>query len=182
MPVFMLFLLCFIQLVMVMHAKFLADYAVFCAARAGVVHRGDPDYMKQAAAVALAPLYRRTTDYASLGAGYTLALADIGDEGDLLRNARLYLQDSSKISRYNSVSSYGELSQDERVLHVTLEYDYPMDIPLANKILYELMSGVLGGGTTVSGGWMYAGTAPAKPEVPIVSVCSMRVTTLTTPS
>lgn len=56
-PVLLILIFTFIQLVLYVNAKITVKYAAFCAARAGIVYSADPVMMEKAACIALAPLF-----------------------------------------------------------------------------------------------------------------------------
>lgn len=55
---FLIVVLGIIQLSLIVNAKFMTNYAAYCAARAGILYNGDQGKMEHAAAVALAPCSR----------------------------------------------------------------------------------------------------------------------------
>jgi len=182
MPVYILFIMGFIQLVMIMHAKFMVDYGVFCAARAGIISKADKTHMKEALAVALSPLFQRTDSIISVTTGMAEALIKIGDsEADFVHPIRLYLtnEDASDLrDKYEATSSTSDLSQDEKVLKVKVDYDYPLDIPVANKIIAAIMSGFINSGTPLEGEWLYPNSITSSPTILISSQCAMRLSTM----
>lgn len=57
---FLLFVfLCMLQIMFIAHARVLLDYAAFNAARAGVVHNGNPTVMRSAALLSMLPAFGR---------------------------------------------------------------------------------------------------------------------------
>lgn len=62
MPVLVFLILGAVQLVLIAHARVMTEYAAFCAARAGIVHNGDWNVMRNAALIAALPIYERTDD------------------------------------------------------------------------------------------------------------------------
>lgn len=61
-PLNIFMLLGILQLGLAQHAQLLTEYAAFCAARAGIVHHGNPNAMKEAAFLALQPTFARVFD------------------------------------------------------------------------------------------------------------------------
>ncbi len=49
-----------VQIMMVAHGRVMTEYAAYCAARAGIVHNGDWNVMRNAALMASLPVYQRT--------------------------------------------------------------------------------------------------------------------------
>src|SRR3954471_8046845 len=66
-PSLILLLLAAVQLTQLQQARLLADYAVFAAARAGVVMNGDPGKMREAAALAILPAFGATDGLGAIG-------------------------------------------------------------------------------------------------------------------
>ncbi len=82
---FMLFVfLCLLQLMLIAHARVMLDYAAFNAARAGVVHNGNPTVMRNAALVSMLPVFGPvdTPEKAIRTWGEVKAWAAIGDVVD----------------------------------------------------------------------------------------------------
>lgn len=67
MPVMIFVILGALQLMMMMHARVMTEYAAFNAARAGIVHNADANIMRNAASIAALPLYHRTDNWRDLG-------------------------------------------------------------------------------------------------------------------
>lgn len=180
-PVYMLFLLCFMQLVMVMHAKFVVEYASFCAARAGVINRGDSKYMQEAAAIAMSPLYSRVKSIKDVKTTSKKMKSDICSKKNCPKHPiRVYLTNSpSPVNKYKTAYSTFDLSQTEKVLKVKLEYDYPMKLPVANKILAAVFAGFIDNVSSLDA--KFLGIHHIKkdePTIPLNAVCAMRITTL----
>src|SRR3954466_11583767 len=66
-PAMIFLILCAIQLAQIQQARLLAEYAAFNAARAGIVHSGDPEVMHDAARLSLLPAPGRTDNFENLG-------------------------------------------------------------------------------------------------------------------
>lgn len=58
-PMTIFIILGILQLGMMQHAQLLTEYAAFTAARAGIVHNGNPDEMKKSAFLSLMPTFSR---------------------------------------------------------------------------------------------------------------------------
>ena len=192
MPVYLLLLICFVQLVMIMNAKLCLEYAAFAAARAGIVNRGNMDNMKAAAATVLAPfLYvpgvgSMSADHASLTAMKEAVKLLITDNADNLNPltpiAISILNSPSPVTSYNSARSTFELSQDQKLLKIKIDFDFPMKIPLANRILKELSNAVVEEKvTSLSGHFYERGDYNEGDDLSIrlSSTCALRLTTLT---
>ena len=192
MPVFILFLLCFIQVVLVMHAKFLVDYAAFASVRAGIVNRGDMDEMKNAAATVLAPLFSNSVlgtlspNIVSLGTMkeyVKLRISEDPDSSDLVFPVKLsILNNPSPVPEYNAQISTFRLSQEQKNLKIKVEYAFPLTVPLANRILDQLKRGLYGDDSTLSGKFLLAEEVLppiTNPTLKLSSTCAMRLTTLT---
>src|SRR5205814_9199466 len=66
-PAMIFLILCAIQLAQIQQARLLAEYAAFNAARAGIVHSGDPEVMHRAALLSVLPSAGRTDSFDNLG-------------------------------------------------------------------------------------------------------------------
>lgn len=191
MPVYLFMLICFIQLVLIMNAKLCLEYAAFAAARAGVVNRGNMDNMKAAAATVLSPFFsvpgvgRMSPDIVSLGLmkeAVKLRITDNpGSLNPLTPVAISILNDPSPVSAYNSASSTFGLSQDQKLLKIKIDFDFPLEVPLANKIIKELSNAVVEDVSTLSGHFYKRGDYDALPVVSLrlSSTCALRLSTLT---
>lgn len=156
--VFLMIILGIIQLSMVMNAKSLTNYAAYCAARAGIVHNGNMTRMRQAAAVALTPLFTKSSSFGGLALGYGRAFmhASVG----AFLNVSIVSPGGGRFSSGNRDRFFptlrptmGSLRQlNNNVLVVRVTYWYPLEIPFINKIM-----------------------SPFLKRVRIVSTCQMRM-------
>src|SRR3954454_5158913 len=71
-PAMIFLILCAIQLTQIQQARLLTEYAAFNAARAGIVHNGDPDPMHDAALLSVLPSTHRTDSFTELGKALAL--------------------------------------------------------------------------------------------------------------
>ena len=181
-PVYILFLACFLQVSLLVHAKFLVNYASFCAARAAVVSRADQGRMEQAALIALSPLYGNTQS--ETGIVQALAKANI-DKGMGFVSVSI-LNNPSPVNRYNQVQSVMQLTQDEKVLKVKVTCKYKLVVPLANWMIFNLAMTVnsLTRKSTLDPAFLtsFGSGSGYTPRVPLESTTVMRLTTLTRPS
>jgi hypothetical protein len=140
--VFLMIVVGIIQFSLVMNAKFLVNYAAHCAARAGIVHNGNADKMKQAAAVALAPLFTKSRRGHALG--YLRAYLSDNDKLKVeivSPEPARFSADYSKDNRYKRFfpvlkkysDGYSEL--DNNLLIVKVIYDFPLEVPFINRIM-----------------------------------------------
>lgn len=170
---FLIIILGIIQLSMIMNAKLLVNYAAYCATRAGIVHNGNMEKMHQAAAVALAPLFTRSSSPTKLTIGYSKALlaTKYGQfrMGWLVGGIKVEIV-SPHPGRFESgynkrffptlhSTFNGNRTEDLKVLNenllvVKVTYWYPLEIPLINKILSPFSK---------------------QPRAKIASVCQMRM-------
>ncbi len=74
-PVLLIIIFTFIQLVLYVNAKITTKYAAFCAARAGIVYGANPTLMRKAACIALAPLFSEDQKK-----GYKIAFGTTGKD------------------------------------------------------------------------------------------------------
>jgi RHS repeat-associated protein len=77
-PMFVLLIFIIAELGLMHEAKSVLDVAALAAARSGAIHGGDAGEMKNAAVLALAPLYASETGAAGLAAGWGKAKLDTG--------------------------------------------------------------------------------------------------------
>ena len=191
MPVYLFMLICFVQLVLIMNARLCLEYAAFAAARAGIVNRGNMDNMKAAAATVLAPFFsipgigRMSADIASLTLmkeAVKLRITDNPDNINALTPVAISILNSpSPVTAYNSSSSTFQLSQDQKLLKIKIDYDFPLEVPLANKIIKELSEAIVEDVSTLSGRFYKRGDYDALPVVSLrlSSTCALRLSTLT---
>ncbi len=177
-PIFLVALFCFIQLVLLIHTKFMLQYAAFCAARAGIVCKANTQSMREAAAIALSPLYAKGggPGLAKVGTGMATAMADFG-RGFLSLN----VLPPGQVGRLNAVRSVDELNPNEKQLKVELTYLYPLEIPIANKLFFKFFNlGInLGNYTTLSSGYFNENVFVfGNPRVALKAEYSLRITTL----
>jgi len=66
-PAMVVLVLCIIQLTMVANARVMSEYAVYCAARAGIVYNADKNAMTRAAFLALLPTMGRSDSLTTAG-------------------------------------------------------------------------------------------------------------------
>ncbi len=178
MPLMIFFTLGILQMIMIQHARILADYSAYAAARAGVVNSGNPVPMKAAANIAVLPAIARTNDFGSFITTYMWYLikqaaidaikgvqnaADtnigglagnvIGSLGALLLAqlgpnfvptfAQVYIASNHTFNANNEVefdtliapSDQGAINNT--ILTVTVSFNYLLQIPFANAILFE---------------------------------------------
>ncbi len=191
MPVYLFMLICFVQLVLIMNAKLCLEYAAFAAARAGIVNRGNMDNMKAAAATVLAPFFsipglgRMSADIVSLSAmkeAVKLCITDNPDNLNPLTPVSISILNApSPVSDYNSAASTFQLSQDQKLLKIKIDFDFPLEIPLANRIIKELSEAIVEDVSTLSGHFYKRGDYDALPVVSLrlSSTCALRLSTLT---
>jgi Flp pilus assembly protein TadG len=134
-PIYILALSCFFQLTLLIHARFMMNYAAFCAARAGVVCNAHPRSMQEAAAIALSPLFHRTRSNSMVSYGMRRIMNEFG-RGRL----RLSILNPLIRLRLNTARTLADLSQSEKLLRVRLEYDFPLKVPVAGRLFYEFMN------------------------------------------
>lgn len=144
---FLLVILGIMQVTLVINAKFLVNYAAYCAARAGIVHNGDLKEMKRAAAMALTPFFASSKSLSSLGFGYLQALTSPALRVEILSPAPERFTDKYKKRFFPTLQRYGEVENDktwldENLLAVKVTYAYPLQIPLINQILSPLFQRV----------------------------------------
>jgi hypothetical protein len=139
-----------IQLTLVQQARIMTEYAAFCAARAGVVFNGDPDAMKQAALVALAPTIGRSESLAALQNTLTVG---IGVEKTQRANAAVPIVQietlrplKSDIQTWGTPTKSNELDFDDirpgaaavNILQIRVHYYFNMKVPFINEMLQSI--------------------------------------------
>ncbi|MEE8410850.1 MAG: TadE family protein [Myxococcota bacterium] len=62
MPIMIFLVLGALQIMMMQHGRIMTEYAAYNAARAGIVHNGNWNVMRNAALIATLPIYQRTDD------------------------------------------------------------------------------------------------------------------------
>ena len=186
MPVFMFFLLCFIQLILIMHARLMLEYASFCAARAAVVSRGSMEDMKMAVAEVMAPFYYSTPDMAKWAASSMFVKTKVSEESGDGPLKIIILNSPSPLPKWMDAGTQStfQLSEEEKNLKIRIDYDYEMKIPLANYIINDLKAGLLGDESTLSPHFYRpeGAASPPSPTIRLSATCSMRLTTLSTPA
>src|SRR5512138_1904755 len=70
MPVMVFVVLGALQVMLIEHGKIMTEYAAYNAARAGIVHNGNWNVMRNAAMIATLPLYQRTDTVTSFMAAW----------------------------------------------------------------------------------------------------------------
>lgn len=131
-PLFLFMALLTIQMTLLLQAKFLVNYAVYCSARAGIVSGGDRERMEEAAAIALSPL--------AVGLG----------GADLHRRAERQKEAFGSGNRLevfapSAASSPGNGKERESgILYVRLTHEYELNVPLANAFLASVWKGAKG--------------------------------------
>lgn len=171
---FLILILGLIQATLVIHAKYLVNYAAYSAARAGIVHNGDLEKMKQAASLALTPLYAGSVNLADLALGYGEARlrAEVppllgGIKVEILSppeerfseeyNQRFF----PELRRYDEHPVRAEDIQQlrENLLTVKVSAGFQLKIPLINTIMSPFFFDPVSG----------------YPVIPVRSTCQMRM-------
>ncbi len=176
-PIYLMALLCFLQLVLIIHARFMLHYSAFLAARAGIVYNARMEDMEWAARAAIAPNFSRVQNGKSaFNTGMSRAQDEINDGHftvEILEpaDANNTMRNGTRIS-----SSFGA---DSRNLHVRVSWNYPMWIPVANS----LFAGFINNVPTPNfpgfqpGPFLGAGANPGNdPRMPIFAEYRLRMT------
>ena len=148
-PSFLLLLLGLVQLTQVQQARIAADYAAFAAARAGIVMNGDPARMREAAALAVLPVFGRAGSVAALAKSLArleaeeAALAPLG-----LAPLRIEVHGPVAVdfARYGQHLDRQELDFDDvrpaaaeaNLLSLEVQYLYELKVPFANAVLQRI--------------------------------------------
>ncbi len=178
MPLMIFFTLGILQMILIQHARILADYSAYAAARAGVVNSGNPVPMKAAANIAVLPAIARTNDFGSFVTAYLwylgkqaaidliggvteaaeeniggLASQVIGSLGVLLLTqlgpnfvptfAQVYIASNHTFNAKGEVDFDTLIDPSDQagisnsVMTVTVSFNYLLQIPFANAVLFE---------------------------------------------
>ena len=137
-PIFLMALLCFIQLSLMIHARFMLQYAAFCAARAGVVYNGNESEMRKSAAWAIAPYFERlqNANPAELGSAWNEA------QNELSMNGGLSVMAPNMAALQGGASLKSALGSNDRNLSVRVFWNFPLVIPVANSLFSGFFNNV----------------------------------------
>jgi len=148
-PAMVFLILCAIQLAQIQQARLLAEYAAFNAARAGIVHSGDPGPMQQAALLSVLPSTGRTDSFEAIAK--TLAVLEA--KNALLDKfgmplVRVFVHGPRRVdfAKYGAHLNGREIDFDDvrpgatdaTLLEIQVRYLYEMRVPFANKIIQTI--------------------------------------------
>jgi len=141
-----------LQLALVLNAYTLVRYAAYNAARAGIVHGGNMDQMKEAARVSLLatfPSHGRadtvrgfTENY--LGSQLTDGLFLLNDLGDDITKVEIFHKENVPCGEV--VTFDDPVDAPNALLTVQVTHYYELVIPLVGRILYYVYRQVISGG------------------------------------
>jgi len=154
-PLTMFLILGTIQLGLLLNGRLMAHYAAFRAARAGSVNQGDCSRMTEAAIAALLPSFISYMSSATPGQTpserYANAFAlrrknryDARGDSGYTEPIVWILRDRPTIAQVNAVAQNGEdvdfdqFQGDSLRMEVRLIYWFPMKIPFANWVMYQM--------------------------------------------
>ena len=148
-PAMIFLILCAIQLAQIQQARLLAEYAAFNAARAGIVHSGDPDVMHDAALLSVLPSTGRTDDFTNLGE--TLVKLKLRDKilstfGAPVVRVFVHGPKRADFAKYGAHLNGREIDFDDvrpgateaTLLEIQVRYLYEMRVPFANKLIQTI--------------------------------------------
>lgn len=159
MPMMVFLILGIVQLTMLQHARIIADYAAFNAARAGAVYDGNVTQMERAAYLSVIPTMGRSDDFSHWA---TLALKATLQQalGDLLKKLSLPGLKDAQIISVEILNpkpdvfqtpiahhlNYKQIDFDDirskaakaNLLSVHVRYMYKMRVPFANWMLQTM--------------------------------------------
>jgi len=148
-PAMIFLILCAIQLTQIQQARLLAEYAAFNAARAGIVHSGDPEPMEKAALLSVVPSAGRTDDFTALAK----TLVALEAKNAVLKKfgvpiVRVFVHGPRKadFAKYGAHLNGREIDFDDvrpgateaTLLEIQVRYLYEMRVPFANKIIQTI--------------------------------------------
>jgi hypothetical protein len=148
-PAMLFLILCAVQLAQIQQARLLAEYAAFNAARAGIVHSGDPHVMHDAALLSVVPSTGRTDAFDDLAKTLVkLKTRDVflGTFG--LPIVRVFVHGPRKadFAKYGAHLNGREIDFDDvrpgateaTLLEIQVRYLYEMRVPFANKLIQAI--------------------------------------------
>src|SRR5256885_979214 len=148
-PAMVFLILCAIQLAQIQQARLLAEYAASNAARAGIVHSGDPGVMHDAALLSVLPSAGRTDDFKRVGE----TLLKLKARETILSTfgvpiVRVFVHGPRKadFARYGAHLNGREIDFDDvrpgateaTLLEIQVRYLYEMHVPFANKLIQTI--------------------------------------------
>ncbi|KGI78944.1 TadE/TadG family type IV pilus assembly protein [Oleiagrimonas soli] len=150
-PVFGAVILGMLQAVLFYRAKSVVDYAALQAARSGATHFAQPAALKQGLVRGLLPLYTHDTKATALLKAYLVAQADIATGAAKIQviSPDKAMFDAWKEKQYDGVEGIpndslafrgsqtkaGVTVQDANLLKIRVRYDYPMIVPVIDRLL-----------------------------------------------
>ena len=148
-PALVFLLLAAVQLTQLQQARLLADYAVFAAARAGVVMNGDPGKMREAAALAILPAFGATDSLGAIGKTLLRFKAEdavLAPFGLQQLQIEVHSPAAAEFAKYGQHLNGKELDFDDvrpgateaTLLSLQLRYLYELKVPFANRVVQSL--------------------------------------------
>lgn len=174
-PIYIVALLCFTQLFLLIHARFLLHYGAFCAARAGIVSNANEQSMREASSIALSSLFYPSRSKNAVINGMNKALLEFNKN-----NLKIELLNPNLRSRLNQVQSINDLTQNEKLLKLRLKYNCPLKIPVANRLFYEFYKGLykFNNNITTLSPDFFGFTFPSYPRIPLSGEYTLRITSI----
>ena len=145
-PAMIFLILCAIQLAQIQQARILAEYAAFNAARAGIVHNGDPEVMRSAALLSVLPSAGRTDNLEKVGETFVALKAKdalLSPFGAPLVRVFVHGPKRADFAKYGAHLNGREIDFDDvrpgatdaTLLEIQVRYLYEMHVPFANKLI-----------------------------------------------
>jgi hypothetical protein len=132
-PMFLTIVFAILQLALIFNARFLLNYAAYSACRIGIVRNGNVDQMENGAKVICTLLETMGgMDSAPLLAGKATLYSPI--TGVFLKTTVLNPKEADfggNVLKFDNAKA---------ILHVRLEYDYPLVIPFGNAVIYTILN------------------------------------------
>ena len=148
-PAMLFLILCAIQLAQIQQARLLAEYAAFNAARAGIVHSGDPKPMERAALLSVLPSTARTDDFTRIAKAFAILEAkNTAGKPFGIPLVRVFVHGprQADFAKYGAHLNGREIDFDDvrpgateaTLLEIQVRYLYEMRVPFANKIIQTI--------------------------------------------
>lgn len=151
-PIYIMALFCFLQLVLLIHAKFMLTYGAFVAARAGVVYNANEAPMKKAFLSVMSPYFGRVqegndsffsdiltpfTGNSAFEKAFDKATDEWNDNQFTItvvspENANTLLKGAKSLN--DAIPEF-----NNQVLKVEVTWNFPLVIPVANRLFHYFL-------------------------------------------
>jgi len=139
MPIYIMALFCFLQLSLIITARLMMTYGAFSAARAGIVYNAREAEMKKSLLTVLSPFFGRVQNGDdAIDAAYN-TIEEEWDDGEL--SIDIIAPADARNQLRGAVTLKDVFNENDRFLHVRVNWNFPMVIPLANRIFQAFVEG-----------------------------------------